>query len=547
MADYYPLLAKAVAGLPNSTPETRRAIYERARAALIGQLRRMDPPVPEADLDREAESLEAAVARLEAEFAPTPEAAFPTEPVAEALPRDPAAIAGGSSPAEASAAEPEGDRPGDQEPAPAPATPPEAQKPPPFKVRREPRPTPISGAKDGAESKPGGRNLRLPITPIASRPSPVRDGVAALEAAPEPAAAPPNETLGAPGSGARGAVPAETGLGEPNVQASDIQAANPLGPISGDAGLGAQGASSAPQSLQLGMKARSDAQRPFAPQPRREAAAPKRLWIVGAIIGLCVLLVAIAAFELRDRPEDLAGLKPPPSPSADAGSSGKIVDRIGVGGATGEAPASSGSAASGAAGRKDAAKSAEEPADPATAVARRAAFLIEAPEEPSKVKTYLGSVVWRVDNVSNGPGEPLTTAVRADIEIPEEKLQAVMTFQKNFDATLPASHTMKINFILAPGGPLADVQEINVPQMRNDYKETGDALSGVPVPVTQNAFLVGLSRGAAEATNLDLLRSREWIDVPIVLSNGRIAKLTFEKGPAGQRALEDALASWQAQ
>ncbi|WOJ89086.1 hypothetical protein RZS28_14930 [Methylocapsa polymorpha] len=91
MADYYPLLAKAVAGLSNSTPETRRAIYERARTALIGQLRRMDPPVPEADLDREAEALEAAVARLEAELEPAPE---PAEPSVDAIPRDPTAIAG---------------------------------------------------------------------------------------------------------------------------------------------------------------------------------------------------------------------------------------------------------------------------------------------------------------------------------------------------------------------------------------------------------------------------------------------------------------------
>ncbi|MDQ6702925.1 MAG: histidine kinase, partial [Pseudomonadota bacterium] len=42
MADYYPLLAKAVAGLPDSTAEARHAIYERARGALFGQLRNLD-------------------------------------------------------------------------------------------------------------------------------------------------------------------------------------------------------------------------------------------------------------------------------------------------------------------------------------------------------------------------------------------------------------------------------------------------------------------------------------------------------------------------
>jgi len=63
----------------------------------------------------------------------------------------------------------------------------------------------------------------------------------------------------------------------------------------------------------------------------------------------------------------------------------------------------------------------------------------------------------------------------------------------------------------------------------------------------ENSFLIGLSRGDGEASNLDLLRSREWFDIPMVLANGHIAKLTFEKGPAGRSALDDAIGSWQAQ
>src|SRR5205807_5395112 len=69
MADYYLLLAKAVAGLPESTAEARRAIYERARGALFGQLRNLDPPVPEEAIEREAQALEVAVAQLETEIA----------------------------------------------------------------------------------------------------------------------------------------------------------------------------------------------------------------------------------------------------------------------------------------------------------------------------------------------------------------------------------------------------------------------------------------------------------------------------------------------
>ena len=70
MADYYPLLAKAVSGLKTSTPEARGAIYERARKALLGQLRSMQPPAPESAIEREAKALDEAVARLEREFGP---------------------------------------------------------------------------------------------------------------------------------------------------------------------------------------------------------------------------------------------------------------------------------------------------------------------------------------------------------------------------------------------------------------------------------------------------------------------------------------------
>src|SRR5438270_4424464 len=73
MADYYSLLARAVANLPKSSPpSTRRAIYERARKALTNQLRSLKPPLPETDIAREERALDDAVARLEAEFEPAP-------------------------------------------------------------------------------------------------------------------------------------------------------------------------------------------------------------------------------------------------------------------------------------------------------------------------------------------------------------------------------------------------------------------------------------------------------------------------------------------
>ncbi|MFZ3324699.1 MAG: hypothetical protein WA231_01875, partial [Methylocella sp.] len=278
----------------------------------------------------------------------------------------------------------------------------------------------------------------------------------------------------------------------------------------------------------------------------RDAGPAKRLMVVGGIVGLVVVLVAIAAYKLRDRPEDLLRPQPPsPSTQGEAGAGGKIADRIGAGTATpGSAPALAGGPSS-TADRNDDAKSGSGPANPPIPVARRAALLVEAPEEPSKVLTFRGTVVWRVDNVSNGPDEPLSMAVRAEIDIPEEKLQVAMMLQKNFDGTLPASHTMKLVFAVPQDSPLGNIKQISVVQMRREDNPTGESLTGITVPVMENSFLVGFARGHAEASNLDLLRSREWLDVPMVLANGHIAKLTFEKGPSGQRALDDAMASWQ--
>ena len=61
MADYHPLIARAVEGLGTSSGEARRSLYERARAALVAQLRGIDPPLSEADITRERLALEDAM------------------------------------------------------------------------------------------------------------------------------------------------------------------------------------------------------------------------------------------------------------------------------------------------------------------------------------------------------------------------------------------------------------------------------------------------------------------------------------------------------
>ncbi|MEP9377082.1 hypothetical protein ABLE91_10230 [Aquabacter sp. CN5-332] len=67
MADYYPLLVRAIAGLAQNTGETRKVVFDRARAALLKQLRSVEPPLPEGEIGRERQALEDAIRRIEAE------------------------------------------------------------------------------------------------------------------------------------------------------------------------------------------------------------------------------------------------------------------------------------------------------------------------------------------------------------------------------------------------------------------------------------------------------------------------------------------------
>src|SRR6202521_803022 len=89
MTDYYPLISRAVTGLEKNTGEARRGLYERARTALVAQLRGLEPPLTESEITRERLALEEAIRKVEAESARR-------APRMEALPRsaDAAARAG---------------------------------------------------------------------------------------------------------------------------------------------------------------------------------------------------------------------------------------------------------------------------------------------------------------------------------------------------------------------------------------------------------------------------------------------------------------------
>ncbi len=388
MADYYPLLAKAVSGLKNSTPEARHAIYERARKALLGQLRAMQPPAPDGAIEREALALDVAIARLESDFSAV--SSIETASV---------------------------------ESAPAESTAPEA-------------------------------------APAASEHEP-----------PEPS----------------------------------FEPSSPAEPI---------------EDEDVAVAASRENARPAAPKPEvKQGGGLRRLAIVVGALALVVAMVGFAAYKLRDRPEDLAR-RAPTTDASEQNSGGKIGERIG-------AQANPGGAGA-----------------PNLAVASRAAILVQAPDEPGGIKTYIGSVVWRRDSANRGPNQQLAGAIRAEVDVPTAKFNMSMVMEKNYETALSVSHTITIRFDPAADSPIGAVKAINMPEMRRDDAPKGAPLFGLPVEIASNVFLVGLA-SASETQNLELLQGPNWFDIPMSLASGRIAKVTFEKGSGGEKLFADVLAEWK--
>src|SRR5258708_3217291 len=190
MADYYPLIARAIAGLDPSAPgESRRALYERARAALIAQLRSVQPPLSESEITRERLSLEEAVRKVESEAAQRA--------------RD-ASRAGGdrarSGDAFRASTRPNA-RPGET----APPSTSQASRPPSPQRRNEPPPP---GQEDRQDQRPP-RNLRADAPPP-SRPQPPNSQPQVPM--PDPQLPPTRERAGAPRRGPDNGAPQAPGV-----------------------------------------------------------------------------------------------------------------------------------------------------------------------------------------------------------------------------------------------------------------------------------------------------------------------------------------------
>ena len=577
MAEYYPLLARAVAALPDSNTESRRSIYDRARAALVAQLRAVQPPIAEEDIAHESQMLDAAIAQLEAE---AEAAAQAPAPVVEA----PGAPANPSQAPDVQL-ETKGAEPPPVEP---------RKLAEPLVKRPEPGPT---LAQRLASARPLSSSPGLPPRPMGEK------GLSALEAARQrlanlarssssrPAGAPvvmpkptqlPSIDAVKPAVAFKVPTPIERPATKPepveeldrSIQTEEalVGEAQPAEPIA-DVDASSQDAGGPPPFLRkFGPRAEAAAaaaeaedhsdssqtdsdgepdkdeagktgpSHPAAPVPVQEKERNLRPLLIGLPVALVVAAIAVFAWMKRDNPEEIAKLRPAPGVEAGADATqGKIVERIGGGPAPVPRPATSPLSPNQAQQQVAPQQGAQ-----AVPVAQRAALLLDAPDEPDRVKTFVGNVVWRLDNVSRGPGQALAVGVRAEIDLPDAKLKAVMLIQKNTDETLPASHTIELRFIPAEGGPVPGIAQIQTPQMRREDGASGDSLIGVPAPILRNYFLIGLTRGAAaESRNVDMMRNRGWFDIPMLLSDQRIAKITFEKGSAGERIINEAFDAWK--
>lgn len=527
MADYYPLIARAISGLDvNSTGEQRRALYERARSALIAQLRGVQPPLSESDITRERLTLEEAIRKVESEAAARARAASRGE-TTRTRPGD--SLRASGSPASPGLRErplPRTDRPARDT----------GESPPP-----RPRVDDRLFSREPREPKEPRERDRPGLAPRRERP-PERDrgdrpaGNGGLRGFRD-VMADADELGGAAAEATRSArrtfnqVPSPTpefDRSEPSLEDRTADAA----PF--NASYGREPAPMPPEPAPHAFDDPVDETDRYAPRQQpsplrsdgplgRERPPLKRFPVkrVAALGVILVLLGVLIAYwpSLRGFYSDMNRPKVVETPKQQPAASGerpKITDRVG------------------------------QPSDsPIAPVAQKVVLYDEDPAEPQG-KQYVGQVVWRTENVPGVGGQAGDLAIRADIEIPDRKFKASMSIRRNSDSTLPASHTIEMAFTLPPdfnGGGIANVPGV---LMKSNEQTRGTPLAGLAVKFTDNLYVIGLSNVESDrGRNIQLLKERAWFDIPLVYTNQRRAIIALEKGAPGERAFNDAFAVWK--
>jgi hypothetical protein len=271
--------------------------------------------------------------------------------------------------------------------------------------------------------------------------------------------------------------------------------------------------------------------------------------------------VAVLAWMWRDQPrqtpEPVAQPAAPAAPAAP--SENKFAERVG-GAPAGPQP--SRPARPPAAASPAPAQPAPSPATPAPesarpsspmagqgelAVAQRALIFEENQLDQQQPIITTGRALWRLDALNAGQGLPLETVIRGTVELPAAGITLNILIRRNLDAALPASHTIELTFVNSPvnGAAPRVVRDVALPMMRPEESIRGVSVAGLPVPVKENVFLIGLSdlRGDVDR-NTELLLKRNWMELPIRFASGQKAALLFDKGVSGERVFYDAFRQW---
>jgi hypothetical protein len=558
MADYYPLIARAVAGLDKNTGDARRSLYERARNALVTQLRSVTPALNESDITRERLALEEAIRKVEGEATRKSRSeALRDAAVKVRAPNAARWEAAGRWEEPASTAEPM-TSPARPQPAPAlrPELPPRSSGP--AQDLGETRLRPASGMSGGEQSQSHSafdRPTETAEAPASPPPASTRPIRARMPTAEHPS------LLDAGLQDFHGVVSETDDLDEaalPLRAARDPYDTVAAQPTDLDQHqlrtFDRPETDHAPRAYDEGPDVEpmdgADMARPFPPNRRgiagEEAAerqAPQRSYRDLIRAGIALVLLGIVSGALASQwprmvsfyhslraPAATAVATATPSPPQP---SSKFPDRIEPGSQT----------------QQQAALPPPNPTPKAAgpAVAQRVVLYEEDPPNP-EVKRYAGSAIWRTEMISPGAGHPPELAIRADVEIPERGITMTWSLRRNTDPSLPASHTVEIMFKLpkdfGPGG-IANVPGM---LMKQGEEARGIPIAGMAVKVTNGYFLIGLSAVEADKDrNIQLLKERPWFDIMLVYNNNRRAILAIEKGAPGEAVFKEAFAAWSKQ
>jgi len=498
MADYYPLISRAVAGLEKNNGENRRALYERARAALLAQLRGVTPPLNESDITRERLALEESIRKVEAESARQFVEASrqsraarirPVEPRSTILRQSDDAASGRTGLAEPGAPPRRYVSPTSQPPQDAPSG-----------------LSPDLGRRPGASSSP-------PALPDSQQ----SDSLFDRPLRPEPPRRFGGEPRAFSDAGIRDASPVGNEAGAAAAVRAERSGRDMFGGVPASDIEGAERPYDRPQFD-------GDEPRMFDPHAPQERMFDRDEHHEPAPHGDFSEPMLEPASGLDESHSAVPQERRAPPPPANTRS--KITDRIEPG--TQQAPATP---APGAV--------------PGAGAAQKVVLYEEDPADPNG-KRFVGSAIWRTETVTPGPGQPPELAIRADVEVPERKLAMTFSFRRNTDKGLPATHTVEITFKLPADFPAGGISNVPGILMKQAESTRGVPLAGLAVKVTPGFYLVGLSNQEADKDrNLQLLKERGWFDIPVVYNNNRRAIIALEKGPPGDRVFAEAFKTWK--